>query len=292
MNNANAFRRVTVKVKDVLPPFVILFIINGTLLLSLTITQPLTFERYEVPTRPWDTYGECAINGNMSKTLIALLIAVNFGAMVLTCYQAWKALKLGDGYSEAKYLGIALFSWAQILLVGVPVRVLVDADNVSARYVISIGIVFLVSASLLLIIFIPLFLSYQRSKKEDNRGSQYSGRITSLNISSQHSGGRDVTHLNLSTSQYQIDTNSSNPDDIGVNDCEIDCDAQAVVENNNDQVNDPESGKHEFGSSVDESVKRCIPTSNSNSADESNLLSKGSEEADYIVALNDSYEGE
>lgn len=44
---------------------------------------------------------------------------------------------------KREIIPIAMFSWFQLTLVGVPVLLLIDTDDVTARYFVQIGLVFL-----------------------------------------------------------------------------------------------------------------------------------------------------
>jgi hypothetical protein len=81
--------------------------------------------------------------------------------------EAYRARKISDEFSESKYIGFAMASMLQALLLGLPLGVLVT-NNPAARLFTYSGIIFLISMSLLLLIFVPkvmiVFRDYQEKK--------------------------------------------------------------------------------------------------------------------------------
>jgi hypothetical protein len=156
----SGFRRVVIRERDVLAPFAILMITNVTLLAAWTVVDPLRWERTYI--EPWFSYGACRTNGAVGPVMFGLVAAVNILALSLTCYQAYRARNISDEFSESKRIGIALFSWFQLLIVGVPVIFLIDQDNVIARYFIVVSLIFLLSMAMLLLIFVPIMVQLQK----------------------------------------------------------------------------------------------------------------------------------
>ena len=100
---------------------------------------------------------------------------VNISVFAIACFQAFQARDIGDEFSESKSLGVALFSWVQLFLIGVPVFFLIDEDNPSAKYFISIGLTFAVSMSMLLLVNVPLII--QKNTSRGNRNNTRSSTI-------------------------------------------------------------------------------------------------------------------
>ena len=139
-------RRMKVTVKDVIAPFVVLFVVNFVALLTWTLVDPLQWDRREIEGQTNQSYGGCHSGGNpVSVSMMCIVGVVNFSAFCFACYQAFRARDVSDEFSEHKSLGVALFSWVQLLLIGVPVLFLIDDDNPSARYFITAGLTFAVS---------------------------------------------------------------------------------------------------------------------------------------------------
>jgi hypothetical protein len=177
----SGFRRVVIRERDVLAPFAVLMISNVTLLVAWTVVDPLRWERTELEGQPWFSYGACRTNGAVGPAMFGLVAAVNILALSLTCYQAYRARHISDEFSESKRIGIALFSWFQLLIVGVPVIFLIDPDNVIARYFIVVSLIFLLSMAMLLLIFVPIMVQLQKFSHSGTASTAQSstGRRTS-----------------------------------------------------------------------------------------------------------------
>lgn len=221
--NAPQIRRMQVQEKDVLGPFVLLFGVNFTLLLVFTLVDPLYFERKTVNGEAWNTYGVCTTEG-AGDTLFGLIVAVNLSALFIACYQAYKARNVSDEFSESRNLGIAMFSWVQLLIVGIPVIFLIDADNPTARYFIVASLIFgrksasvataalldisprftnslcvmIVCESMLLLIFVPMLIQVRQSKINPEAAAPVGRNVTSMNIGRTRISGInfDTTMLN------------------------------------------------------------------------------------------------
>lgn len=140
----SGFRRFVLKEKDVILPAVVIFSLNIIILICWTIMSPLQWERVPVDSQPWNTVGVCASENEAVETGCWVAIGcINFGALILSCWQAYHARNHSDELSEAKGIVFAMFSWLQLTIVGVPVLLLIDQDDVAARYFIQIGLVFL-----------------------------------------------------------------------------------------------------------------------------------------------------
>jgi len=155
---------------DAIAPAAILFGLNVSLLLAWTLGDPLQWVRRPLAGDDWSTYGTCT-TGTVGKTMLGLITAVDVGALFLLCYQAYKARNISDALSESKYLGIAIFSWTEVVLVGLPVLFLLGDDNPSAKYFLRVVLIFVLCMSMLLLIFIPLAIQLRASKNGVKRRS-------------------------------------------------------------------------------------------------------------------------
>ena len=153
-----AFRRVKVVAKDVILPTLILVVLNIGFLLIWTWMDPIVWERNEVSGQPWNTFGTCAMSGGpVGKSMLASSCAVCLAGFLMTCWQALRARNISDEFSESKYLGIAIFGWLQLFLVGAPVLFLVDEDSVVAKYSLFVGLIFAMCMSMLMVVSVPVF---------------------------------------------------------------------------------------------------------------------------------------
>lgn len=168
-------RRMRVREKDVMGPFAILFTLNFTFMLVWTLVDPLKWVRLEIEGEPWNTYGTCRSGDDgdrspVSFTMGVLVIALNVVALLAACKQAYQARNISDEFSEAKNMGVGLFSWFQLIAVGFPMLFLIDNDNPTARYFLQVFLVFAISMSMLLLIFIPMMIQAYKVK---NSGGRY-----------------------------------------------------------------------------------------------------------------------
>jgi hypothetical protein len=95
----------------------------------------------------------------------AMILVVRAVGFIVTCWQAYLAQNISSEYSESKYLGIAVYSLLQLCVVGVPVLLLIEASNVSVRYSLWVGIIFVLCMSMMLVVFVPLLI--QQWKKQE-----------------------------------------------------------------------------------------------------------------------------
>jgi hypothetical protein len=142
--------------------------------------------------------------------MLSCVAAVCIIGFIMTCVQAFRARDISSEFSEAKYLGIAVFSWVQIGVVGVPVLFLVDEENVVAKYSLVVGFVFTICMSMLLVVFVPMLLLKHRKResKTNSLNLRNSQRFFSngsnaspifLNHEAQNSK-KDSNELNLNVS--------------------------------------------------------------------------------------------
>ena len=127
-----------------------------------SIVDPLKWQRFAVDGYPYKIYGICT--GSNSTPYVTVLCLLNVGALFLALFQAWKARDIGSEFSETKAVGLALYTWLQILLVGVPCLFLIDKHNTEPRYVLIVTLIFIVCMSMLLIIYIPLFIQIRKAR--------------------------------------------------------------------------------------------------------------------------------
>lgn len=76
--------------------------------------------------------------------------------------QVYQARSINDELSESSYIGMALFGWFQALVIGIPVAFLVG-ENTTASFFVKAGLIFLVSMSILLLMFVPKILKARQS---------------------------------------------------------------------------------------------------------------------------------
>jgi 7 transmembrane sweet-taste receptor of 3 GCPR len=95
----------------------------------------------------------------------ALLLVFNFVALIMANVEAVKARQVKVEYGESKYIGMAMGLTLQIFLVGTPLLFLVS-DSPSANYFVKSSIVFCVSMSFLMFLFVPKLWVWYRKPAE------------------------------------------------------------------------------------------------------------------------------
>ncbi|CAJ1940216.1 unnamed protein product [Cylindrotheca closterium] len=183
VSNAANFRRIQVKERDVLAPMALLFLANFIVLLTSSFVDPLRYERDSIAGQPWNTYGSCRNSGTDGEVLMWLLFAINAIALATACWEAYKARNVSKELSEASRIGMAIFSWMQIGLIGFPVILLLDKTNTIIVYFIKICLVFFSSMSLLLWVFVPLVWKGEEAESLNTRSTRH-GMSSRIN----HSG--------------------------------------------------------------------------------------------------------
>ena len=148
----------------------IILSLNLIFLTGWTIVDPLRWVR--VMDGEFDSYGECEAEGEQWKGFFSAILVVNISALVAALREAYKARHISDEFSESVYIGFAILSMLQALVIGVPIAMLVD-DDPEARLFAYTGVLFVLSMSLLLLIFVPKFL-YLRKEHESRNKSKSS----------------------------------------------------------------------------------------------------------------------
>ena len=178
MQSAGRFRKVTVTERDVLAPFAVVFSLNFLLMLLWTLLDPLRWVRVPIDGAEWNTYGTCRSEGNVGLIFLILIVLIDFSALALACLQAYRARNVSTEYSESKYIGVAVLSWLQVMLVGMPLIFLVS-ENPTASYFLKVVIIFIISMSTLIFMFVPKMI-YLKKKKANGGQSVRSGFQSSI----------------------------------------------------------------------------------------------------------------
>mmetsp|Transcript_51672 Transcript_51672/g.155096 ORF Transcript_51672/g.155096 Transcript_51672/m.155096 type:complete len:399 (+) Transcript_51672:2301-3497(+) len=161
-----------VEVKDVMIPFVVLFTLNVTFLLTWSVVDPFVWVRVQVD--ELNSYGRCAAvgEGKVSTACFALTVTFNLVALILANFQAYQARDISDEFSESKYIGMAMLGILQTVFFSFPVVFLVKNEP-SARYFVYSSIIFVISMSLLLLIFVKkVKLLHEMNKAGKNRSEK------------------------------------------------------------------------------------------------------------------------
>ena len=109
MKAASKFKRVKVMPKDVLLPFVVLMLINVAILMTWTIYNHHSYQRFVHPgmdewNRQFSYYGRCT--SLHSEVYYSLIFSVNMIALILALYETYKTRNLRTEFNESAYIGI------------------------------------------------------------------------------------------------------------------------------------------------------------------------------------------
>uniref|UniRef100_A0A7S4JBK6 G-protein coupled receptors family 3 profile domain-containing protein n=1 Tax=Odontella aurita TaxID=265563 RepID=A0A7S4JBK6_9STRA len=196
--NSRQMRRVRVTHRVFFVSFAILFTLNFSLILTWTFVDPLQWKRLPVESEKWNSYGSCKGTGTASKVIVSLVVLVNTAALLLACFEAYKARNHSDEFSESKYLGVALYSWLQLTLVGCPILFLIDDGNPTAKYFLHCSLLFVVCMSMLMLIFAPILKKLCNRNDSNHTSDQANIHVSGLNISSVPTSNNPLSTL----SQY------------------------------------------------------------------------------------------
>jgi hypothetical protein len=184
ISNAIAFRSIKVSEKDVMLPFAVLFTCNMILMTLWTILDPLVWNR--IQTSPTESYGACVVGlkENASwKVIVCFISVLNGAALIGANIEAYKARNVDTGYGESTFIGLIMGSFLQVVAVGLPLFFLVN-DNPTARFFLTSSMVFIMSMSVLLLLFVPKWLDLKRSRCREGDDNSSKGEIRGSGIDS------------------------------------------------------------------------------------------------------------
>lgn len=160
-------QRVEVKAKDVIRPFVVLFIINFALLLAWTLVAPLRWIRVEVANydrfgRSVESFGTCfstdpngsSLELSSRNAFLITLGLFNFVVVVFANYQCYLARRVPSDFNESYYIGLSMLSILEGFLIGIPILFLC-VGKPSASFVVSSVLIAFLCLAILLPTFVP-----------------------------------------------------------------------------------------------------------------------------------------
>jgi hypothetical protein len=125
-------------------------------------------------------------------------------ALIMACYQAWKARDVSEDFSESKYIGVGVFMWIELPVVGVPVAVIVRDSDSWAYYIVLVGLVFTMCISMLIVVFLPIAVHFRANPQGRSDHVRVSGITRGLTpaqprlLSTEESHGGSGAHGELS----------------------------------------------------------------------------------------------
>ena len=162
--NSRAFRRIKIRPVDALRPFLVLFILNISLLTAWTVVDPWQWERVDGAGedrygRVTDSYGECkSSNYPLSLTFAILLAAVNFIPVILAIYLSYRARNLPSEFNESRFVTLSMASLLEAGLIGLPI-VIMTREEPTAFFMARSLVIFVVCFVVLLFMFVPKWMT-------------------------------------------------------------------------------------------------------------------------------------
>lgn len=182
---ASGYRRVQVRARDVVLPFLVLMAINILVLMIWTIVSPIEWARIEKNSfdnfgRVVESYGSCVVGnrGDDSKVyvdyiFISVLLVVNFVAVVSALLECYHARNLPSEFSESFYITVSVALIFETSLVAVPI-LLLTLDSPAASFITRSVLLSFVSLTILLPMFVPKYVQLRIRSSMDPTGIHHS----------------------------------------------------------------------------------------------------------------------
>ncbi|CAB9522237.1 acid type B receptor subunit 1 [Seminavis robusta] len=160
---ASQFRRVTIDVKDVMYPLVIMVMLNLAVLVAWTVADPLKWDRREPEhardefNRTIASYAVCSSsNETFGKVFGTLLFAINFVALALANWESYKGQKLPSHVNETRRIAFSMFFLIEACLLGIPILLVVQSNS-TGSFLVKAVLIFWLCAAILGPMFLPLW---------------------------------------------------------------------------------------------------------------------------------------
>jgi len=119
--------------------------------------------------RRLQSYGMCTLNSKKDFAYVVLLSIVNLAVLLLANIQAYQARTITVEFGESQYIAIINSSILQAGIIGGPLLV-IARDSPAAFVLVTVGEIFVICMSILLLIFIPK-IKYMKKWKKKNSSS-------------------------------------------------------------------------------------------------------------------------
>lgn len=182
--HGQGFRRIEVKARDVMLPFIVLATSNISLLIMWSVAAPLRWTRvglanFDSYGRSVESYGTCTSGDGKTQnaietTAIVGIIMVNLVALLVANYQCYKARNLPTDFNESFYITLSNASMLEALVLGGPILLVVKEDPAS-NFLVRAILVTIVCFTVLLPVFVPKYL--QRNIRKKRRAAGYQSRV-------------------------------------------------------------------------------------------------------------------
>ena len=154
------FRKMHVRIQDVLYPFAILLSLNFLLLTVWTAVDPLLWVRtddanYMTSGQSSRSTGACASSSRKNEIIFyTFFCLLNFVALGCANWQSYKARKLQTEFKESTNITVSMLFVTESTLLGLPVLFLVG-DDPSAFFLVRSVLITIISLGVLMPIFVP-----------------------------------------------------------------------------------------------------------------------------------------
>uniref|UniRef100_A0A7S1GQD3 G-protein coupled receptors family 3 profile domain-containing protein n=1 Tax=Cyclophora tenuis TaxID=216820 RepID=A0A7S1GQD3_CYCTE len=164
MNKAKVFRRVSVKAKDILYPFLLLLGLNATVLVVWMSIDPLRWVRRELEGSSTDRFGRWTESigrcqtSNAQRTILffSLLFLINFVALLIANVESYRARDHPTEFHETQYVALSMLGVLELAIIGLPILFLLG-NHPDAQFLVTSVLVALLCLLLLLPTFVPKF---------------------------------------------------------------------------------------------------------------------------------------
>jgi hypothetical protein len=171
--------------RDIFLPNLLLYTINCVVLLVWTFANPQTWTRIplneeastqnmvETSTRGW-------CESSQTIMYLGIILGANLIMMATSLIQAYECRKIATEYSESLWISASIAVIAQVWIVGLPILRLLD-DNPRRVFLTKVAIIFISTASTLLLIFGPK-MSYHSSALAEKSYERQAKRAHGSNL--------------------------------------------------------------------------------------------------------------
>jgi ABC-type sugar transport system substrate-binding protein len=171
MKSAARFRRIKLKITELLYPYFAILAGNVIILICWTVINPLVYVVDQSIGHDMTTYGHCiSKNQNLAgkaAPFLGCLAGINGSLLVLANWMAFKSRKIQVEFRESSYIALIMFCMLQAGLIGIPILLLV-LDQPQPYYIILVILDFSICMSTLVFMFTPKVISVRKATSKPN----------------------------------------------------------------------------------------------------------------------------
>jgi gamma-aminobutyric acid type B receptor len=180
IHSAGHFKKITVRIQDVLIPFILLLTLNFSILTFWSFLDPLRWSRVELQAqdtfgRATESVGACMPSIRQYQVLFLSLLGLsNLTALGIANWQSYKARNVVSDLSETTSINISMLFMTEATILGMPVLFLV-IDDPSAFFLVKSVMISVLSFGVMLPIFVPKLSQLQmgESRAQSRRHTVY-----------------------------------------------------------------------------------------------------------------------